>query len=212
MIYCIPQLYSSPLASLHTYTAVAYQPKQDEIVLTDEQVLAQSVTNPNAFEILVSRYQEAFLRKLRGMRLSDESAEDIVQDAFVKIYLNAGKFKKVPGASFKSWGYRILINTALTALGKDKREKLATVDLDPEVVEQMGSDDSEFERQWDKDYFLSIVSKIPLTLGRTLTLAFEGKTAEDIATLERTTIEAVRTRLSRARTEFIRTRDSMKVV
>ncbi|MEN9613931.1 MAG: hypothetical protein RLZZ347_238 [Candidatus Parcubacteria bacterium] len=200
------------LPSTRSSTPMASTLPQNEILLTDEAVLAQSVTDPNAFEILVSRYQEAFLRKLRGMRLSDESAEDIVQDAFVKIYLNAGKFKKVPGASFKSWGYRILINTALTALGKDKREKLATVDLDPEVVEQMGSADSEFEKKWDKDYFLSIVSKIPVTLGRTLTLAFEGKTAEDIAELEQTTIEAVRTRLSRAKVEFGKVRDSAKFV
>ena len=184
----------------------------DTAILSDESVLEQSIIDPNVFEILVSRYQEAFLRKLRAMRLSEESAEDIVQDAFVKIYLNAGKFKKVPGASFKSWAYKIVINTALTALGKEKREKLATADLDPEVVEQMGAPDSEFDKKFNADFFMSIVSKIPVTLGRTLTLAFHGKTADDIAALEKTTVEAVRTRLSRARVEFGKVRDSMTVV
>src|ERR1051326_7019238 len=43
-----------------------------------------------------------------------EESQDIVQEAFTKIYLNAKKFKKQEGAQFSSWGYRILINTALS--------------------------------------------------------------------------------------------------
>ena len=170
--------------------------------VSDEEVLALSVQDPNAFEGLVSRYQDAFLRKLRAMRLSEESAEDLVQDAFVKIYLNAGKFKKVSGASFKSWAYKIVINTALTYLSKHKKELARTIELDPEVMEQIGGADPEFERLSTTDQFLSVVSKIPATLGRVLTFAFEGKSSEEIAKLEGTTIEAVRTRLSRAKKEF----------
>jgi DNA-directed RNA polymerase specialized sigma24 family protein len=50
-----------------------------------------------------------------------EEAEDIVQEAFTKIYINAAKFKKQEGAQFSSWGYRILINTALTTTPKKRR-------------------------------------------------------------------------------------------
>ena len=88
---------------------------------SDEEVLALSIKYPHQFEVLLLRYQDAFIRKAESIVRSTEEAEDITQEAFAKIYLNAARFKVVPGASFKSWGYRILINTALTHYRKIKR-------------------------------------------------------------------------------------------
>src|SRR3990167_8814815 len=90
--------------------------------LSDEDILRISLKNPEVFKTLLDRYQKLFLRKASSIILSKVDAEDIVQETFTKIYLNAGKFKKQEGASFKSWGYRILINTALTHYAKRKRE------------------------------------------------------------------------------------------
>jgi len=61
------------------------------------------------------------LRKAQGIVRSPEEAEDITQEAFTKIYLNAGKFQKLPGIEFKSWAWRILVNTALTHYRRIKK-------------------------------------------------------------------------------------------
>ena len=62
-----------------------------------------------------------FLRKAQGIVHSKEAAEDIVQEVFTKMYLYANKFKKQEGIEFKSWAWRILVNTSLTHYRKLKK-------------------------------------------------------------------------------------------
>jgi len=173
---------------------------------SDEELLALSVGNPEAFEVLVGRYQEAFLRKTNYIIKNDsETASDIVQDAFVKIYLNAAKFKVQEGASFKSWGYKILINTCFTKYNKLKSERLHLSDLDPELQELVPSKEDSvlFEQKLDKDYILSIISKLPVILGRVLKLySVEGKAQKEIARIEGISLGAVRARIHRAKKEI----------
>jgi len=154
----------------------------------DEEILAESVTNPDIFSLLVDRYQEAFLRKASQIILNDpETARDIVQEAFVKIYLNASKFKVQEGATFKSWGYKILINTCFTKYKKLKNERVFLNDLDLEIQELIPSkaDLDSFEQKLDTDYVLSVISKLPVILGRVLRLwSVEGKSQKDISKIK----------------------------
>jgi len=102
---------------------------EPEANLQDEEVLARSLKHPSLFALLVRKYEAPFLRKAESIIRSRETAEDIVQETFTKIYLNASKFKKQEGASFSSWGYRILINTALTHYARAKRRGEMTADM-----------------------------------------------------------------------------------
>src|SRR3989338_82161 len=88
----------------------------------DEIILKKSVSYPALFSILVDKYQLPFVRKALGIVHSKEEAEDIAQETFTKIYLNAKKFKKQPGVEFKSWAWRILVNTSLTHYRKLKKK------------------------------------------------------------------------------------------
>ena len=173
---------------------------------SDEEILALSVTNPDTFSVLVDRYQEAFLRKANYIIKNDpETSRDIVQDTFVKIYLNAGKFQVQEGASFKSWGYKILINTCFTKYKKLKGEQLFLKDLDPEITELVASksDLDLQEQKLDTDYVLSLISKLPVILGRVLRLySVEGKPQKDIAKMEGISLGAVRARIHRAKKEI----------
>src|SRR3970040_760648 len=100
----------------------------------DEEILALSLSSPAAFSVLFDRYHDDFARKARKI-VGEESAEDLVQEAFVKIYLNAGRFRVQEGASVKSWAYKILVNACFTYYKKQKRVKEATMPLDPELAE-----------------------------------------------------------------------------
>ena len=175
---------------------------------SDEEILALSVSKPDLFSILVDRYQEAFLRKASQIIRNDpETASDIVQDTFVKIYLNAGKFQIQEGASFKSWGYKILINTCFTKYKKIKGERVFLSDLDPEIQELVPSkaDNILYEQKLDTDYILSMISKLPVILGRVLKLySVEGKPQKEIAKIEGISLGAVRARIHRAKREIKR--------
>ena len=173
--------------------------------MSDEEVLALSIDNPSLFETIVDRYQEAFLRKAERILGARGDAEDVVQDAFTKIYFNAHRFKKVEGASFKSWAYKILINTTFTHYQKLKKEGSFMSKLDPEIYEILPdlNEESRFEDKTLRDYIVSIFSKMPRDLARVLELHFlEGRPHKDIAEQEGVSIAAVKTRVYRAKKLF----------
>jgi RNA polymerase sigma-70 factor (ECF subfamily) len=185
------------------------EPKSEEY--SDEELLAASAMHPSLFAHLVRKYEDAFLRKALGIVRSSEEAEDIVQEAFTKIYLNAAKFHKQDGASFSSWGYRILINTALTHYAKRKREGSIRADLEPEIME-LFPDKSlrQFEKTEAMDEVASILSRMPVPFARALNLFFiEGKTQEEMAAVEGVSLGAIKTRVHRAKKEFKKVYDTV---
>ena len=172
--------------------------------MSDEQILVASLSHPSLFALLVRKYEDPFLRKAMSIVHEREEAEDIVQEAFAKIYINASKFKTVEGASFSSWGYRILINTALTHYQKRKREGGRVVELDEEIWALIPDKNlRQFEKKEFVDEVASVLSRMPDTFARVLALFFiEGKTQEEIAREEGVSVGAIKTRVHRAKAEF----------
>lgn len=177
--------------------------EKGEAALSDEEVLALSLRDPEQFEVLLDRYQDAFVRKALSIIKDEAQAEDIVQEAFTKIYLNAKRFKKVEGATFKSWGYRILINTALTHYKKRKRDRTATVSLDPEFYESLPDTINEAEVRETGDLVARSFAKIPEHMSRALALHFiENYSQAEIAKREGASVGAIKTRIHRAKEAF----------
>ncbi len=77
---------------------------EDLSALTDSAVLARAQKEPALFSILVRRYEAPLLRRARTILTSPEDAEEVVQDAFTKIYLYAHTFHEQEGATFSSLG------------------------------------------------------------------------------------------------------------
>lgn len=181
-----------------------YKEHEDVEKLSDEAILARSVSEPDFFVHLVRRYEEAFLRKVRKVLWSGEDAEDVVQEAFTKIYLNASRFKTVEGASFKSWGYTILMNTACTKYRKKKIEVSRTAEITVEHYENLpdtvhkGSFGLEMS-----DMVLSIFAKMPEHLARVLELHFLKQLPQQlIAEQEGVAVGTIKTRVHRAKAQF----------
>ena len=172
--------------------------------MEDEEILSLSVKHPHVFEEIIKRYEIAFIRKAEGILRNREEAEDTVQETFTKIYINAGRFEVKEGASFKSWAYRILMNTSFTKYQKVKKERGARANLDPEVYEAFGDFRSrDFEKQEVSDYVFSVLSKIPEHLSRVLQLhIIEGRSQEEVAEIEGVSVGAVKTRVHRAKKAF----------
>lgn len=179
--------------------------------LADEVILEQSLSHPTLFSILVSRYQDAFIRKAEGIVRSREEAEDIVQETFTKIYFNARRFKYVEGATFKSWGYKILMNTTFTHYQKLKKKGAAHVELDPELYEMLPDPANFSHEETMRDYVASFLSRMPAQLARPLSLHFiDEYSQKEIAEMEGSTVSAIKTKIYRAKREFERLLNEQK--
>lgn len=181
-------------------------PRESALPERDEDILALSVKKPSMFSLLVDRYEEAFMRKAQKILRNKESAEDVVQEAFTKIYLYAPRFHEVEGASFKSWGYKILINTALSAYAKAKKKGTLSLDDEELGIGETIHDDEHFLPHLEaRDYIASVMVRLPDKARRALTTHFlEEKSQKEIAVAERTSVSAIKTRIHRAKKEFIR--------
>ncbi|HVU06817.1 MAG TPA: RNA polymerase sigma factor [Candidatus Paceibacterota bacterium] len=170
----------------------------------DEDVLAASFKYPYLFELLVERYEDAFLRKARSIVRHDEASRDIVQDTFVKIYLYGKTFKPVEGARFSSWAYKVLMNVCFQWYKKMKRERDFFSALDEDMEAVLPHDDSvERTQKLDRDYLESMFSRLPETFARVLRLyVSEGKDYKEIAAVEGVSEGAIKTRMHRAREEL----------
>lgn len=180
--------------------------EEEAQTLPDEDTLARSITHPSLFVHIVRKYEEPFLRKAMSIVHDREEAEDIVQETFAKIYLNAKKFKVQEGATFSSWGYRILVNTSLTHYAKRKREGMMRADLDPEILELIPDKNlRQFEKKEFTDEVASVLTRMPEVFARALNAFFiEGKSQEEMAQIEGVSVGAIKTRVHRAKKEFKR--------
>jgi RNA polymerase sigma-70 factor, ECF subfamily len=78
----------------------------------------------DAYEELVKRYQQLAFRTAYVVTRSAADAEDATQEAFVKAYYALDRF--TPGAPFKPWLMRIVVNEALNRRrAGDRQEGLA---------------------------------------------------------------------------------------
>lgn len=170
--------------------------------IADEIVLKRSLKNPSLFEIIVDRYQDGFLRSAYRVVRSREDAEDIVQNAFVKIYKNGSKFKVQPGASFKSWAYRILMNTAFTHYRKLKRKDVNLEEFfDVILYEEASEKEKNMHHKLEKkDEIERALGELPEDLADLIKLHyFEGYSYEDISSVKGLPISTLKMRLYRAR-------------
>lgn len=171
--------------------------------LSDIEVLKRARKNPDLFGLLVDRYEDAFLRKARSILYSKEDAEEVVQDCFTRIYVYADRFKEQEGATFASWAYAILTRLAFTRYQKLKKARGATAELDPELYERIPDQNEFLEDLSIRSEVLIALSRIPEISARVLRLQFiEGKTQEEIAEIEHSTVSAVKTRVHRAKKQF----------
>lgn len=76
--------------------------------------------NTNAFGYFINMYQN----KAFGIAISivkrDEDAKDVVQDSFITVYSSLNNFRN--DVKFSTWFYRIVVNTALQFIKREKRK------------------------------------------------------------------------------------------
>lgn len=172
--------------------------------MKDEEILKASLSEPALFEILVEKYHEPLMRAAWRVVRGREEAEDIVQEAFVKMYKNAHKFEKQEGIEFKSWAYKVTINTAITHYRKLKRGEFLSED--PSIYQEAGQElaDTRILTKADaKTAVASTMEQMPDHLRTVLEHYYmEDKSYRTIADEEGISISTLKMRLFRAKKLF----------
>ncbi len=183
---------------------MTFSTSEDLAILDDAEILARARQEPELFAVLVRRYEAALLRRARAILRSPEDAEEVVQDAFTKMYLYADKYHAQEGASFSSWMYTILNRVAYTKYAVRRKESGRMAELEPEHYESLPDTRAEFLEDLSiRDEVIAALAKLPETAAKILRLQFiEGKTQEEIAASENLSIPAVKTRVHRAKKLF----------
>ena len=70
-----------------------------------KQVLAG---DKQAYAHIINKYKNQLYATILRMTKNPQDAQDLVQDAFIKVYQNLDKYKA--DGSFSSWLYRVAIN------------------------------------------------------------------------------------------------------
>lgn len=79
-----------------------------------------------SFEILIKSYEKRAFNIAYRMLGNMEDANDATQEAFIKVFKNMSKFKG--DSSFSTWLYRIVTNTCLDIIRKNKNKKVVSYD------------------------------------------------------------------------------------
>ncbi len=103
---------------------------RDEDELIDEVLQGKH----SSFELLLQPYRQGFLTMAYRVTGNVEEAKEICQDALLKIFKYLKSFKK--GRSFKTWAYRIVMNTSFDFLREKKKfEKVLETQKKTELFE-----------------------------------------------------------------------------
>ncbi|WP_297329379.1 RNA polymerase sigma factor [uncultured Bacteroides sp.] len=93
-------------------------------------LLQNESTQKRGFEMIVTEYSEQLYWQIRRMVLSHDDANDLLQNTFIKAWLNIDYFRAE--AKLSTWLYRIALNECLTFLNKQRATTTVSLD-DPEA-------------------------------------------------------------------------------
>jgi RNA polymerase sigma-70 factor, ECF subfamily len=150
---------------------------------TDEQLLERSGEEREVFGYLIERYESRLRRYLRRLMPGlGSDADDVLQEVFIKAYVNSRSFDRA--LSFSSWIYRIAHNEAVSWLRK-KKARPETVDLGDDDLHTftLSIQDAlvDAEQHYTKDAVHRVLVEMPQKYRAVLVLRFlEGRSYEEI--------------------------------
>lgn len=166
---------------------------------TDEEVLAASRENPVYFNILVRRYRARFIRATARIVVVEADAEDVVQEALVKMWRNAAMYRRLDGIALKSWAYKIVLNQAYSWRRQERYAYMGISFDDALSVDLVDPHDFQ-EKVRARIWMRRLIDLLPPKYREVVMLYyFEEETYRTIAENLGITMETLKMRLFRAR-------------
>lgn len=164
--------------------------------MTDKELVkACSKGNAKAQELLYNRFAPVMLGVCLRYCQNREEAEDVMQDAFVKVFMKLSTLQNVQ--ALESWIRRIMVTTSLNALRSKLRHQFHS-DID-DLQEQIP------DERYDEDVFrtedlLRLIQELPAGYRIVFNMyEVEGFTHKEIADMLGVSVNTSKSQLLKAR-------------
>ena len=188
------------------------QRSADRESLSDEELMLRVQAGEKAcFDLLVKRYKNRLFNYLLRLVRDPDLAEELAQDAFVRAYVNADKYRTI--ARFSTWLYTIATNLVRNRYRQKKRRPpilslfFRTGDGDEEMVQDIADEAPDPAAQAVASDLQRVIAEAtgqiperyrePFVLREVNQLSYE-----EIAAVTGLKLGTVRSRINRARNHF----------
>lgn len=179
----------------------------DDGALVSEYLAGQT----RAFDALVNRYQTRLLNFIYRTVGDRERAEDLVQEAFIRVHRHLARFDQ--SKKFSTWIYTIASNLAKNELRNRSRNPLVLFqamtagwedeERPLEFEDNSYRPDDLYRKRHIRSLVENTVAQLPEHHRQVFVLReLEGKSYEEIAEITHCNLGTVKSRLNRARSSF----------
>lgn len=103
------------------------------------KLLQDENTQKQGFEMIVAEYSGQLYWQIRRMVLSHDDANDVLQNTFVKAWINIDYFRAE--AKLSTWLYRIALNECITFLNKQRALNTVAIDApEADIIRKLEGD------------------------------------------------------------------------
>ncbi len=172
---------------------------------SDAQIAALSLTDAQYFTYIVARYEAKFRRYISRLGVAAEYIDDVLQNIFIKIYINLADFNS--SLSFSSWAYRIAHNETISFYRHRKaRPEGNAIPVPEEIIENIANDVdvvAHVEHGLRAEVLQTTLSHLSADARNIIVLRyFEEKSYEEISDILRVPLGTVATKIFRAKREL----------
>jgi RNA polymerase sigma-70 factor (ECF subfamily) len=165
----------------------------------DHELLARIQDGSQAaFGELVRRHTDRFYRLAYRYLQDKGGAEDVVQDAFLKLWEDPARWQPDRSTKFTTWFYRIVVNLCLDS---QKKKRPLPLDEDAPIIDERNPPDEEMMRLQQQRILEKEIAALPERQRAALNLCFDqGLTNQEAADVMGIKLKALQSLIMRAKT------------
>ncbi|MCH8547348.1 MAG: sigma-70 family RNA polymerase sigma factor [Balneolaceae bacterium] len=178
--------------------------------MSDEDVMEQLQNGvTEAFNVIVSRYQDRLHNFLYRYTHNHEDCEDLVQETFLRVYRSRQSYERI--AKLSTWMYTIALNLAKSMYKKKQRMSLISIHADDSDPDDRAMEITDTVKLQDETLHLKMsvneLEKALMQLNDDFREAvvlrdIQQLTYEEIAEITGTAMGTVKSRINRGRQQL----------
>lgn len=176
----------------------------DQYTTTEDSLIERVKSGEEAaFRAVLSRYQRPVLDFVYRMVGDADTAQDVAQEVFFRVWRGIGRYKHRRNAAFSTWLFQIARHVCIDVIRRRTRDPLYSAVTVPHALERSPSPDSVPNNVSAREIGTRVaaaVTSLPEDQRVVVALAeYEGMSYREIAAVMRCSVKSVEARLYRAR-------------